>query len=61
LRESKDLGGPRGITARLARIRIPKSERPMLSHGPRGGLVGINQEVVTLTWPLRHNSGPDAT
>ncbi len=40
---------------------LGQNKRPMFSHGPSGGLVEINQEVVTLMWPLRHNSGPGAT
>ena len=29
--------------------------------GPPGGLVGIDQEVVTLTWPLRQLPGHEIT
>jgi hypothetical protein len=34
---------------------LPNKERPAhrIMRGPTGGLIGIDQEVVTLTWPLR--------
>jgi hypothetical protein len=51
-----------GVSEDAPRSAAPKIERPphRKMRGPPGGLIGIDQEVVTLTWPLRRTPGPGA-